>query len=203
MIPHGGPIEERSGEYLLRKVWVILCVCFPFVAACDGLLSHLKPPLENEGEVYLYVQAFPQEAERLRFKIEAISARKSDGAEFPFSMKLSELTGREMTRQRLLGVAHLPPGTFVGLSVKIKEARLRSEEGEAALLVPEAPIRVDYPFNVSRKRGYVIWLMLRPVEYLRGGSAFAPGLLSRDSFHPYCRPHGVCDEPRLQQHHGL
>jgi len=50
-----------------------------------------EAPLEEEGEVLLYVQPFAQDADRLRFRIESISARKSDGTEFPVSVRLAEL----------------------------------------------------------------------------------------------------------------
>jgi YVTN family beta-propeller protein len=124
--------------------------------------------------VLLYVQPFPQEADRLRFKIESISVRRSDDTEFPVSMKLTELRGREMTGQRLLGTGVVPPGSYTGFSIKIKEAMLRVEDGEAALLLPDAPVRIDFPFNVSRKRGYVVWFELRPGESLKTGFSFSP-----------------------------
>jgi len=130
--------------------------------------------LEEEGEALLYLQPFAQEADRLRFSIESIAVRKADGTEFPVSVRLPDLRGREMTRQRLLGRAVVPPGSYVGFAIKIKEAFVRTEDGEAALLVPDAPVRIDFPFTVSRKRAYVLWFVFRPSESLSTGFSFTP-----------------------------
>ncbi len=138
------------------------------------MMPQMRPPLEEEGEVLLYLQPFPQDADRLRFKIESISVRRADGAEFPVSLRLAEFKGREMRRQRLLGTAVVPPGSYAGFAVQIKEAFLRTEDGEAALLVPEGPVRMDAPFTVTRKRGYVLWFALRPSESVRTGFSFTP-----------------------------
>jgi YVTN family beta-propeller protein len=138
------------------------------------MISQLKPPLEEEGEVFLYIQPFPQEADRLRFRIEGISLRKSDGMEIPLTVKLADLRGRDMTRQRLLGSAQVPPGSYTGLSFKVKDAHLKVEDGDAALLVADVPTRIDLSFQVSRKRAYLISLAFRPKESILGGIGFSP-----------------------------
>jgi YVTN family beta-propeller protein len=147
----------------------LLCLC-----ACQSTFLQVRAPLEEEGEVLLYLQPFAQDADRLRFQIESISARRSDGFESPVSLRLAELRGREMTRQRLLGTAVVPPGSYTGFTLKIKEAILRTEDGEAALLVPDAPVRIDFPFTVSRKKSYVLWFLFRTSESLRTGFSFTP-----------------------------
>lgn len=147
----------------------ILCLC-----ACQPTFVQVKAPLEEEGEVLLYVQPFQQDADRLRFSIESISVRKSDGSESPVSVRLPELRGREITRQRLLGTAVVSPGSYAGFTLKIKEALVRTEDGEAALLLPDAPVRIDFPFTVSRKRAYVVWFIFKPGESLRTGFSFTP-----------------------------
>ena len=159
----------RFGKTFLVLLCGLLCLC-----ACQQTLFQVKAPLEEEGEVLLYVQPFAQDADRLRFRIESISVRKSDGTEFPVSVRLAELKGREMTRQRLLGTGVVPPGSYAGFTLKIKEALLRTEDGETPLLVPDAPVRIDFPFTVSRKRAYVFWFMFRPGESLRTGFSFTP-----------------------------
>ena len=58
---------------------------------CQAATSRLRPPLEEEGEVYLYIQPYPQEAERLRFSIEGMSAVSDDGREFPLEVSLREI----------------------------------------------------------------------------------------------------------------
>lgn len=136
----------------------------------------LKPefPLTDEGEVFLYVQPFPQEAERLKFNIEGIFALKSDGTEYPFSLALSELSGSVIKRQRALASAQLPPGSYNGISFQIKNAFLMREEGEMALLVSDKPVRIDFPFTVDMKKALVVSLSLRYEESVRDGFSFSP-----------------------------
>lgn len=158
----------------MKKSLIPILTFILFLSGCQATISRLKPPLEEEGEVFLYLQPFPQEAERLRFKIDGISALKNDGGEFPFFISLPELKAVEMRRQRLLGSAQLPPGSYIGLSFKVKGAFLKTEEEEAALLVPEKPVRIDFPFHISRKKAYVISLAFRYSESIMGGFSFTP-----------------------------
>jgi len=153
---------------------MLFTLCIFVLLGCQAKFLLLKPPLEQEGEVYLYLQPFPQEADRLKFKIEGISALRSDGVEFPFSLSLSELRARDMKRQRLLGSVRLPPGSYTGLSLKTKEAFLKVEEGEATLLVANTPAKIDFPFNVIRKRAVVISLVFKYGESITKGFSFSP-----------------------------
>ena len=75
-----------------------------------GRHFRLRPPLEDEGEIYLYLQPYPQEAERLRFSIEGISAVSADGREFPFEISLREIKASDVRRQRLLASGRVPAG---------------------------------------------------------------------------------------------
>lgn len=148
--------------------------CILLLSACRGTIPLLKAPLGEDGEALLYVDPFPQEADRLRFGIEGISARGSDGREFPFDLRFTEFRGETITRQRLLGAARLPAGDYLGLSVKVKDAFIKRENGEAALLVGEAPARLDFPFQVARKKGYVFSLTFKPAESVQDGFSFNP-----------------------------
>lgn len=150
-----------------------LCLVY-ILSGCQATISRLKPPLENEGEVYLYLDPFPQEAERLRFSIDNIFALSSDGGEFPLSVLLPELKASSLRRQRLLASGQLPSGQFVGFSFKVKKAILKVEDGEAELLIPETPVRIDFPINVQRKRAYAISLTFRYKESITGGFSFSP-----------------------------
>jgi YVTN family beta-propeller protein len=141
---------------------------------CQASLTGLKPPLEEEGEVYLYIQPFPQEAERLRFTLEEAFAVSGDGKEIPFKVSLAELKATDLRRQRLLAHGRLQPGLYIGLSFKVKKAILKVEEGEASLLLPERPVRIDFPFTVDRKRAQVISLTFRYEESIIGGVSFSP-----------------------------
>ncbi len=152
-----------------------LCAMLVFgMLGCQAAISRLKPPLENEGEVYLYLQALPQEAERLRFTIEGVSALSSDGRTFPLSLSLQEIKGRDLRRQRLLASGPLPPGNYAGLLFKVKNAILTVEDGEAALFIPEEPARIDFLFSLNKKKAQVLSLTFKYQESVRGGFSFIP-----------------------------
>lgn len=82
-------------ETVLKDLFIIL-LPFIFFSGCQAALLQLKAPLEEEGEVYLYINPFPQEADRLRFKIVEIIALSGDGREFPLSVSLHEFKGPEV-----------------------------------------------------------------------------------------------------------
>jgi YVTN family beta-propeller protein len=158
----------------LKKVCLVAFLFCLTLAGCQTTGPLVKVPLEAEGEVLLYLQPFPQEADRLRFEIERISATRADGTEARFFVNLRTFRGREMTRQRLLGVARLPEGTYTGLSITISNAFLKVEDGEATLLVPATSVRIDFPFTVYRKKGLVLALIFKVAESVTGGYAFTP-----------------------------
>ena len=155
-------------------------LCILALVGCQAATSRLRPPLEEEGEVYLYIQPYPQEAERLRFSIEGMSAVSDDGREFPLEVSLREIRPNDLRRQRLLASGKVPPGLYTGFSLKAKKAILKGEEGEAELLVPDEPARTDFSFNVIRKRAYIILLTFKyegsisGVSFIPTFSAFVP-----------------------------
>ncbi len=152
-----------------------LCAMLLFsIFGCQAAVSRLRPPLEEEGEIYLYLQPYPQEAERLRFSLEGISAVSGDGREYPLEIFLSEIKASDVRRQRRLAYGRVPPGSYVGISFKAKKAILKVEDGQADLLVPEMPVRTDFPFSISRKRAYVISLSFKYRESISGGFSFSP-----------------------------
>ena len=114
------------------------------LTGCDMNVAMLRPsvPLENDGELFLYLEALPQDAQRLKFTLGGVSALKADGTEYPLSLSLTELSTGVAKRQRLLGSVRLPPGAYTGLSMKVSKATLRregeEEEGkeETDLLLP-------------------------------------------------------------------
>src|SRR4030042_1775473 len=120
-----------------KKVFALLSALYLlFLLGCQASLSRLRPPLEEEGELYLYIQPFPQEADRLRFTIDDISVVSGEGKEIPLEIRLDELKSSETRRQRLLAHGHLPAGVYVGISFRIKKAILKVEDVESALLLP-------------------------------------------------------------------
>jgi DNA-binding beta-propeller fold protein YncE len=158
----------------LKKSLITILIFLVVLFGCQAAISTLRPPLEEEGEVYLYMQPFPQEAERLRFKIEAIYALSGDGKEYPLSISLGDLKSPDVRRQRLLASGRLPPGPFGGLSFKVKDAILRREDGEATLKVPEGPVRIDFAFNIVRKRSSLIAMVFKYPESIIDRFSFSP-----------------------------
>jgi YVTN family beta-propeller protein len=158
----------------LRVHSIIFIVSLLFFSGCAGVSSVVKPALEEEGEVFVYIEPFPQEAERLRFQLEELSAVRGDGTTVPLSLSLSEFKRSDMGRQRLVASGRLSPGRYTGLSFKAKDASLRTEEGAAALLVPSEPLRINFPFDIVRKKAVVLDLSLRYAESVKDRSRFIP-----------------------------
>jgi YVTN family beta-propeller protein len=156
--------------------------------SCGSTFPVLRPRLADEGEVYLYLQPFPQEADRLRFRIDAVSAISSDGREFPLSVAFGDLKRRVMTRQRLLAVGFLPAGEYTGFSLRARDAFLSTEEGETPLLTTDTPAKVDLRFLVERSRGSVTLLALKYAESVEAGYRFTP---SFSAFIPARPPVGL------------
>lgn len=134
-----------------------------------------KAPLIQEGELIVYLQALPQETNRLRFIIGGISALGNDGLEIPLSLSLSDIKGADHTgRQRLLASGVLPPGSYAGISVQVRKAFVQTDEGEVALLVSEEPLRVEQAFDINRGQASALFLSLNPSGILTAGIRFTP-----------------------------
>lgn len=160
----------------MKKAICFLIIGMLFLSGCElqTVLRQSAPLSEDEGEVFLYLQPFPQEAERLKFSIEGLSALKDDGAEYPLSLTLPELSPGVLKRQRLLASGHLPPGAYSGLSMKVSRASLKGEEGESALLLPDKPVKLDFPFSISAKKAVVLSLSFIYDASIQGGFGFSP-----------------------------
>ena len=161
-------------ESRMKKSLIIISLFLLILVGCQATISTVRAPLQEEGEIYLYIQPLPQEANRLRFTVEKIFAVGSDGREFAIDVYVHELKGPDMKRQRLLASGRVPPGSYSGLSFQVKNAVLKVEEGEATLRSPEEPVKIDFPFNVARKKAYLISVNFKYPESIRGGFSFSP-----------------------------
>ena len=144
------------------------------LAGCQSQLISLKPPLQDEGEIFLYTRPFPREADRLSFTLEAVNAVRDDGVEFPLSPVLHDMNGAEMGRQRFLGSCRLPPGTYRGLSLRVSHPRLRTEEGSARLLAPDGGVMLAFPFTVQRQKAELLSLSFDYARSVREQFSFSP-----------------------------
>lgn len=166
---------NRSGcRGRLMMGMAILFAASIFLSACQAKPSLMKPRMEEEGAVFVYVRPFPQEAERLTFRLEGISVLRQDGETIPLSLLVKEFSGKELKRERLLASGELPPGEYVGISFRLKDATLKGEEGEIALLPAEEKPVTTVRFAVARKKAVVLSMQFRYRESVREGFRFAP-----------------------------
>lgn len=154
-----------------------LCVAILILAIFSGCQAKsvlVKPALEEEGELVVYLRPLPQEAESLAFILEGISAEKEEGGSYPLSFSLKEVRGEKPQRQRFLASADLPPGKYAGLSFKVKNAAIKGEEGLTSLLVPEQPVTIAFPFQVVKRKALLLSLVLDYRKSVEGGYRFSP-----------------------------
>jgi YVTN family beta-propeller protein len=154
-------------------------LCFLLIAvvslsACYASSGRVKQPLTEEGEVFFYVQPLPGEADRLRFDISEVIARRDDGKDFPLTVAMSEFRTSTVNRQRLVAFGIVPAGLYRGLAFHVKDAFLRGEEGESALLVSEQPQLAPLSFEVRKGRAFVLEGALRPKEAIQDRFSFTP-----------------------------
>jgi len=164
---------KKIRHFILVIITPILLFCF---AGCQATFSSFKPALGEEGEVFVYLQPFPQEAERLTFDLEEVSAVRQDGVEFPLSVSLKSFAAPALKRQRLLAAGVLPPGKYRGLSFKPVKALLHTDEGEASLLIPKDPVVSDLPFTIARKKATPLFLNFLYTQSVTSGFSFNPTL---------------------------
>ncbi|MBP2683749.1 MAG: beta-propeller repeat protein [Deltaproteobacteria bacterium] len=153
---------------------LVIFVTSLLLIACQAMPSLVKPRLEEEGQVFVYLQSLSQEADRLTFRLEGMSAVRGDGTTVPLSLHIAEIRGKELKRDRLLASGELPPGQYLGFSLRVAGATLRGEEGEIALPMADEKSMTSFPFAIARKKAQVVSLKFRYRESLPGGIRFAP-----------------------------
>ena len=146
------------------------------LAACQvrPYLAGAPPPLETEGAVFVYLSALPQEAERLSFSVSELYADRADGSRVPLILRQTKIGPKEAGRERLIAQGALPPGSYSGLLVRVKDVTLSGVEGAAELRVPEQTGPIPIPFTVERRRAVVLSLTLAYGDSIREGFRFAP-----------------------------
>lgn len=157
----------------MRRIPVLITIFLVF-SACQAKPVLVRPPLEAEGAVYVYLAPYPEEARRLAFHISEMFAVRESGERYPLSLILTEVSAGPAGRERLLASGALPPGQYSGLAVNVEKASLKVEEGDAALVVPEEMAGVAVPFAVAGKRAVVLSLAFRYRESVREEFGFVP-----------------------------
>ncbi len=144
------------------------------ISGCAAGSATVKPVLDTDGELFVYLSPLPPDADRLSFRVDAVSALREDGGAVPLTLHLAAVNTTEAARERFLASGPLPPGRYAGLLVKAGAATLKREDGEAALAVPDEPVRTGVPFTIARKRGTVLSLTLRYGDSVAAGFQFLP-----------------------------
>lgn len=167
------------------RILIPVLLSVSFLLACQAKPPSIKPALEENGEVYLHLERLPQEAERLRFSLEAVYARKDDGTETPLELSFRAIGGTKNPIQRCLATGQLPPGNYRGLSFKVKEASLVTEEGIAALRASDGPVLAEGPFTIHRQKATLLAVTLKYSDAVAGGFRFEPAFsVSAPGRHP-------------------
>ena len=143
--------------------------------SCAPQPPRYLPSVKTEGQVHVYLQPLPQEAQRLSFSISAVSVVRENGEEMELSRLQSDLQGKDLLGvQRRLASAVLPPGVYKGLVLEIDRASVLGEEGPADLLVPEEPLMIEEEFTVVRGTARTLFLSLDPESLIGSGFVFTP-----------------------------
>jgi YVTN family beta-propeller protein len=159
---------------VLKRFMVMISLSSLLMCGCAALPSLVKPALEDEGAVFVYLEPFPQGAGKLKFTIDRLSLVAGDGTEIPLVLAMTDVNGGAMRRQRFLASGRVPPGQYRGLSCGVVKAALRGEEGEAALLAPEAPVNIPLSFEIDRKKAVALSLLFRYEGSVQKGGSFTP-----------------------------
>jgi YVTN family beta-propeller protein len=161
-------------QMVLLNILLVGAVSLLFLSGCALPPSTLKPLLEDEGEIQVYIQPYPQEAERLKFTVGSLSVVASDGTEYPLSLAITEFQSGTLQRQRFLAAGRVQPGKFSALSLKVMKATLSGEEGDTAMLVPEEPVSIPLSFEVKRKKIVVLNLAFQYAGSIQTGFSLTP-----------------------------
>lgn len=165
---HAGRFGNRKGRFAALSLVSLL------IFACQARPSLVKPRLEEDGQVFVYLQSLGQEADRLAFRLEGISAVRGDGGTVPVHLHVGEISGKDPKGDRLLASGILPPGQYTGFSFLVKNATLQGEEGVVALPIADEKPTTPLPFVIERRKAQVLSLKFRYRESLQGGIRFAP-----------------------------
>lgn len=147
------------------------------MAACAAARGpETRPALENEGALFVYLEPLPQDAAGLSFAVRSVSAIRDDGAGMPLVVQLRDVGMRSAGRERLLAWGALSPGAYAAVALELASASLRGARDTAELQAPEAPVRVEIPFSVARRRAAVLTLRLHFRDSVSAEGRFEPAL---------------------------
>jgi YVTN family beta-propeller protein len=161
-------------KQIFFKTFFLLFAFGLLLGGCEAQKPFLKPTLNEDGELFLYVRPLPHEARQLKFTISQILAVRDDGSEYPLRLSFKDFSNEAVGRQRFLASGVLPPGDYVGLSIGVSSATLQDEEGDERLLVPEKPTRIDCRFTIDQRKATFQSLAFNYDQAVMSGFRFDP-----------------------------
>lgn len=177
-----------------RLAFLLVCAVLAAPAQADDRSAYQSS--SGEGEVYIYIEPLPREAERISFSIEKMSVVSESGAEAPLKLAFTTIKPAENRRQRLLAAGRLPAGSHTGLSIKVQKASLHQDAGEAALVVPDTATVVTAPFLVSGGGAVVLWLSFTGAPPPASDVSFTPAFAARVAPRPISGRAGFASSAR-------
>jgi YVTN family beta-propeller protein len=159
-----------------------LAVVLPLLCGCEHLRGEPREPgpaIEEGGQVHVYLDPLPPEAERLAFSVASVAAVRSDGTTAELKVTAPQVRGADAHRRLMLASGRLPPGGYTGLRVSVRAATLSTGAYASDLLVAREPVHVGLPFSVEEGRTAMLWIGLGYRDSLRNGFEFTPALTAR------------------------
>lgn len=141
-----------------RTLCAVLGLC---LAGCQAARTAVRPPLQDEGELYVYAAPVAPGADAVALELEAAAASLGEGEAVPLELvpaSPAAAAGPGVGRQRLLAMARLAPGRYAGLSVQVRRAAAPPSGGAVPLPAAAGPARLERPFAVAAGRATVLWL---------------------------------------------
>lgn len=146
------------------------------LSACFAHAPRTEPlgPLQEEGELTVYLAALPLEAQRVSFTLSSLGAINDTGLEVPLTLVRRELSFDPGGGERLLARGRLPPGSYGSLVARFEKATLTRPEGPASLLVPSAATPIDVAIKLQRGKAALVMVSLRQARAPDDEVAFTP-----------------------------
>lgn len=171
------------------RSWVKAFAAVAVVAGCFlkrlpvPEVSEAREPLGEKGEVLVFVQPLPRNAEGLEWSVGGVWVPLDGGTPVEMTLEFDRFSYEANRTQRLFFSGRLPPGAYDGFLVRLGRAWVKTEDGTADLVVSDEPDRVAAPFVAVRGKTAFLRLAFRAPESIRGGVTFSPALapLPRES----------------------
>jgi len=178
-------MKEKPARCIRLSTWktygFLLMLCFLW--GCFPQLSIYNFPMQNQGEVVVYLQPVPQKASGLRFILGQMDMIPDDGVNIPVDLLVNEINATSfLGLQKRLASGYLNAGMYKGISITLSKAFVLGEEGESALLIPEQPVFIEHPFTVKRNGTSTLFLSLNDSGIIASdGIRFTPSFSVADS----------------------